>query len=264
MPLNDHTSPREQLRYDLKERFREAMRGLVERVDTEAMVTSEVDPDGQGKHLWSGVPVLTMVALNTAMHTFDEPLPAPSELTAELRTPGTLFVAAECPECHLPQQIPMVIDVKLEVEGSIRTLHLKGKSKAAVHRCGQLPLPERKNEDQAGLPWNETEEEPAETTSMIDEGPIPDDEADELAIDPEEPAEATLGTLAYDMPDAPPPPVATIEPVDAEAARDRVREKRAARIASHIICPRCSRPVPPNTVHETEADCEAAADLLPF
>jgi hypothetical protein len=165
MPLNDHTSPREQLRYDLRERFREAMRGLVERVDTELLVTDELGPDNKGKHLWSGVPVLTMPSLNEALRTFDEPLPAPSEVTAELRTPGTLFVAAECPECHLPQQIPMVIDVKLEVEGSIRTLHLKGKSKAAVHRCGQLPLPERKPEDQGELPWNETEEEPAEADS---------------------------------------------------------------------------------------------------
>jgi DNA-binding transcriptional regulator YiaG len=172
MAVNDHTSPREQLRYDLRERFRELTRALVERVDTEAIVTSEVDPDGQGKHLWSNVPVLTMPSLNEALRgTFEEPLPAPSELTAELHTPGTVFVAAECPECHVPQQIPMVIDVKLEVEGAVRTLHLKGKSKAAVHRCGQLPLPEAKADErgQEELPWEQSSEEPGEVEEIAAE-----------------------------------------------------------------------------------------------
>jgi hypothetical protein len=61
-----------------------------------------------------------------------------------------------------------------------------------------------------------------------------------------------------------PPVVATTESFDAEAAAQRIKEKRAARVASHIICPRCNRPVMPNTIHETAADCEAAADLLPF
>ena len=142
MPVADHTSPREQVRADLRARLRELIDPAVVKVNT-------IDLDGHPD--WANVPVVTVADLSQAIiTTFDERLPAPSNKTAEIITPGTVFVAALCPECHVPQQIPMTVDVKLEIEGSVRTLHLKGKSKASTHRCGQLPLPAAGPEGVAG------------------------------------------------------------------------------------------------------------------
>jgi hypothetical protein len=101
------------------------------------------------------VPVITVPALNDVIRgVFDAPLPAPSEHTADVATPATVFVAAVCPRCAIPQQIPLVIGVKLEQDDSTVTLHLKGKSKPAIHQCGQMRLPETPRTDgQEPLPF---------------------------------------------------------------------------------------------------------------
>ena len=155
MAIAAHNSPRAQVRDDLRDRFRELSRAVVERVDTEAIAPDELDADNQHKHLWSNVPVITMPALNDVIRgTFDAPLPAPSEHAADVATPATVFVAAVCPRCAIPQQIPLVIGVKLEQDDSTVTLHLKGKSKPAIHQCGQMRLPETPRADgQEPLPF---------------------------------------------------------------------------------------------------------------
>jgi hypothetical protein len=155
MSVAAHNSPRAQVRDDLRDRFRELSRAVVERVDTEAIATDELDADNQHKHLWANVPVITMPALNDVIRgVFDAPLPAPSEHAADVATPATVFVAAVCPRCAIPQQIPLVIGVKLEQDDSTVTLHLKGKSKPAIHQCGQMRLPETPRTDgQEPLPF---------------------------------------------------------------------------------------------------------------
>ena len=145
MAIADHVNPREQVRYALRDRLRELIDPAFTRIDVDAPLDpehpGELDPGGEPAKLWQNVPVITARDLEAALSlVFGEPLPAPSE-AAEVATPATIFVAAECPRCHVPGRIPLTVSVELHQDDS-ETLHLKGKSKPAIHLCGQMSLPE--------------------------------------------------------------------------------------------------------------------------
>ena len=90
---------------------------------------------------WDGVPVVTIKDLDEAFAAvFDAPLPPPSSLRAEVRTPASVVVSAECPKCHLSAVIPVTIGAVLVVDGDGAELKLKAKAKARTHVCGQLGL----------------------------------------------------------------------------------------------------------------------------
>ncbi len=162
MAISDHVTPREAVRADLRDRFRELTDGFVQRVDVTASTSEESPADGEP--LWQNVPVVTVKDLEAAIRaTFDVKLPPPSERTAEVATPATVFVAADCPRCHLPARIPLTISVELHQDDTGETLHLKGKSKPAIHTCGQMALPQRDAGDdgQEELPLEGWTDEPA-------------------------------------------------------------------------------------------------------
>jgi hypothetical protein len=132
MALTDHVPPREAIRADLKERLTAAVNADVVKINT-------IDDDGHPD--WSDVPVITIAALSGAMRQiFEGPLPAASERAAEVHTPATVFVSAECPRCHIPARIPLTVGVELHQDETRETLHLKASAKAALHVCGQLGL----------------------------------------------------------------------------------------------------------------------------
>jgi hypothetical protein len=152
----DHISPREAVRVALKDHLRELVDASVQRIDIDAPLDpeapGELDANGQPAKLWQNVPVVTVRDLETAIQAvFGATLPAPSEKTAEVATPATVFVAAECPRCHIAGRIPLAVTVELHQDSDGETLHLKPKSKEALHTCGQLPLPQGEDEQ---LPWD--------------------------------------------------------------------------------------------------------------
>lgn len=71
-----------------------------------------------------------------------QPLPPPSDHAAEVATPGDVLVATGCPRCGLPERIVLHVDAQLQVDAGGSELHLKGKSKAHTHVCGQQTLDE--------------------------------------------------------------------------------------------------------------------------
>ena len=156
MAIADHVSPREAVRADLRERLRELVDASVQRIDVDAPLDpdapGELDATGEPAKLWQNVPVVTVRDLEAAIRTvFDGRLPAPSEKTAEVATPALVFVAAECPRCHIAGRIPLTVSVELHQDSDGETLHLKPKSKEALHTCGQLPLPEGEDQEQASF-----------------------------------------------------------------------------------------------------------------
>jgi hypothetical protein len=189
MAYIDEVTPREAVRTLLRDRLRELTDAAVQRVDLS--VSTDIDTPND-EPLWQNVPVVTVKDLEAAIHaTFGEALPAPSERTAEVATPATIFVAAECPRCHLPGRIPLTVSVELHQDDSSETLHLKGKSKAAIHFCGQMALPERQDDadGQEELPFDEPEEEASGTAPM---------EGDQKVVPFEKPAKAVKPTGRVD------------------------------------------------------------------
>lgn len=90
---------------------------------------------------WDGVPVVTRKDLDEAIAAvFDAPLPPPSVIRVEVKTPATVVVSAECPKCHMSAVIPAVITAVLEVDDTGGELKLKAKSKKRTHVCGQATL----------------------------------------------------------------------------------------------------------------------------
>lgn len=79
-------------------------------------------------------------------------LPALDATTAEVNTPASVVVNAECPRCHIAQALGVVITPVLTVDpdGSAIRLKVKGAGMPASHThiCGQLPLPRA---DEPGL-----------------------------------------------------------------------------------------------------------------
>jgi hypothetical protein len=147
MAIADHISPREAVRANLREHFRELSDAAIERIDVDAPLDpeapGELDADGEPAKLWQNVPVLTVKSLETILRAvFEGPLPPPSERTAEASTPALVIISAVCPRCQMPARIPLGVDVELHQDRDGETLHLKAKSKEAIHTCGQMQLPE--------------------------------------------------------------------------------------------------------------------------
>jgi hypothetical protein len=103
-----------------------------------AKVKQDVAAPGE----WDGVPVVTAKDLADVFATiFGTELPPPDESSAEVRTPATVLVSAECPRCFIPQTIAMTVGPELRVNADGSELRLRAKAKAVSHVCGQLPLP---------------------------------------------------------------------------------------------------------------------------
>lgn len=71
----------------------------------------------------------------------DEPLPPPSDRSAEVATPATILVSAICPRCGLGGEIAMSVGAQLVVQTGKSELGLKAKASTRAHSCGQLLLP---------------------------------------------------------------------------------------------------------------------------
>lgn len=75
-------------------------------------------------------------------------MPQPSEHAAELRTPGRIVLAMECPECREYAPSSARLSTVLTDDGSKRTISLKvSAQKVENHVHGQIPLPD---EDEVG------------------------------------------------------------------------------------------------------------------
>lgn len=108
----------------------ESIRILRDRLER---VLQPVDEDD----VWHGVNVVTKKDLDAAL-ALD--LPPASIFAASVRTPAYVYVSAVCPICSIVMDIPLVIGVKVTVEGSSRKLELTKEAKAMPHQCGQARL----------------------------------------------------------------------------------------------------------------------------
>lgn len=106
-----------------------ALRAVRDRLEERKVVIIGGTLDGQ-----------VVVNLADVDEAFAEPLPAPTDHSAEVRTPSRVVVSAECPKCGLPATIALDVQAELRVDTSGSTLRLKGKSKEATHTCGQTVL----------------------------------------------------------------------------------------------------------------------------
>lgn len=129
---------REDLRRYLRERLREELDdATVERT----VAVSEPKKGRPPEDGWTSLPVVTRRQWGEALSTvFYEPLPAPNEITAEVRTPSEILVWAECPRCKLPHAIRLFVSPVLTIDAAGSQLKLKATAKAAYHVCGQQPL----------------------------------------------------------------------------------------------------------------------------
>ena len=83
---------------------------------------------------WEGVPVVTRRDLDEIVGAvFAQPLPAPSENTAEVSTPAIVIVWAVCPRCAISQPIAVTIHPELLVDDDGAELRIKAKAKARTH-----------------------------------------------------------------------------------------------------------------------------------
>jgi hypothetical protein len=67
-------------------------------------------------------------------------LPELDDRTAEVRTPATVLVDAECPRCHIAQEIDVELGAVLTTDSKSSSLKLRAKATARVHVCGQMRM----------------------------------------------------------------------------------------------------------------------------
>ena len=133
---------RDELRRDLLARANDFYRDLS---DLSGM---DADADESNGHGDLAVPaavvqVLTRRALIDLVNdVFEVPLPPPSAHHAEVSTPATIIVAAECPKCGIAHPISVKITPELLVDPDGSELRIKAKAKGRTHVCGQLALPD--------------------------------------------------------------------------------------------------------------------------
>lgn len=84
-----------------------------------------------------GTEIVTIEDISEAFRT---PLESVSDFTAEVRTPGLVYVAGVCPNCKQTANLRMDLSTELRIETGGRHLRLKGKSKEVTHYCGQTTL----------------------------------------------------------------------------------------------------------------------------
>jgi len=134
MALNDVILTRAAYRDELRKAFTATAKSSLERVEGGS---------------WDGVPVLTEPKLDQAIAAvFDLPVPTPSDVHAEVKTPATVTVAAICPRCNLPTTIIVGIEPELRVDRSGAEVHVKTKMKGRSHICGQPELPLGHSDDE--------------------------------------------------------------------------------------------------------------------
>lgn len=92
---------------------------------------------------FDGAPVLTIPELNKALdEVFTVALPPPDEKHGEVRTPATVVVYADCPECGVPVRTIVYLSAQLVVEVGTAEIKVKASSKARTHVHGQAELEE--------------------------------------------------------------------------------------------------------------------------
>jgi hypothetical protein len=67
-------------------------------------------------------------------------LPELDDRTAEVRTPATVLVEAECPRCHIAQEIDVELGAVLTTDSKSSSLKLRAKATARIHICGQMRM----------------------------------------------------------------------------------------------------------------------------
>lgn len=81
-----------------------------------------------------------IVTIEDIAEAFRVPLEPVSDFTAEVRTPGLVYVAGVCPACKETANLRIDLSTELRIETGSRHLRLKGKSKEVTHYCGQRSI----------------------------------------------------------------------------------------------------------------------------
>ena len=81
-----------------------------------------------------------VVSIEDISEAFRTPLEPVGDFTAEVRTPGLVYVAGVCPACKETVNLRIDLTTELRIESSGRHLRLKGKSKEVTHYCGQMAI----------------------------------------------------------------------------------------------------------------------------
>lgn len=149
--LATRTAFRDELRKDLMLRANDFYRDLSELAPVADVPTGD-EGDGHSdiEHEPAKVAVLTRRAFTDLVNdVFEVPLPPPSEHYAEVSTPAKVVVAAECPKCGIAHPIEVKMWPELLVDPDGSELRIKAKAKGRAHVCGQLPLPDAPEEEEA-------------------------------------------------------------------------------------------------------------------
>lgn len=129
------------IREDLRTALRQAMESKLYAKTADRTVAAEEPEPGDDPESWSLVPVISRREWTAVLwDVFGEPLPAPDERTAEVKTPAEILVWAFCPRCKLPAAIRLFVSPVLTIDSSGSSLKLKASSKATYHVCGQQTL----------------------------------------------------------------------------------------------------------------------------
>ena len=131
-------------RVETMKAYRDTLR---RRVDQATHAALEPVPGGE----WDGMEVLRRKVLEEIIHDFAAADPEPLPTSAEVRTPGRVFVEAICPICAIPARVLVEIHAELVVDEDGRTIKAKASSKSSSHVCGQLPLEPGEDADQMSL-----------------------------------------------------------------------------------------------------------------
>lgn len=115
-------------------RYRDSLREALEAIGELEFVEVEGGPE-------DGVRVLTHRSWEETLATvFGMPVPPPIETSAEVSTPASVIVSAECPICGLPSELYMTIHPELRVDEDGREIRLIAKAKPRSHVCDQLSV----------------------------------------------------------------------------------------------------------------------------
>lgn len=92
-----------------------------------------------------------VVSIEDISEAFRVPLEPIGDFTAEVRTPGLVYVAGVCPACKETVNLRIDLTTELRIESAGRHLRLKGKSKEVTHYCGQIAMGIGEVEGQQGF-----------------------------------------------------------------------------------------------------------------
>ena len=176
--------------WETRRRFRDELLDKLE----ESLMDAEHPIEGGPE---DGVKAITHKAWSEALTALSaKPLPAIDRHYAEVVTGANITVWAKCPRCGIAAPILLFVDPELRVDPAGAELHLKAKSKARTHYCGQLPLAVGASEAEGQLTV-------ADLTSPVDPCPYPDCE---LAAEHEGDHHVVVTGTDLDGPDEEPEP----------------------------------------------------------